>query len=71
MGNGRMECAGQDRGSRYRTARNYLLQGNSAMDQQQYSEVMPHHLPPVSIHLLSHLLARSLTCLALSLADIS
>ncbi|KAL0050057.1 hypothetical protein WJX82_003639 [Trebouxia sp. C0006] len=38
MENGRMECAGQDRGSRYRTARNYLLQGNSAMDQQQYSE---------------------------------
>ncbi len=66
MENGRMECAGQDRGSRYRTARNYLLQGNSAMDQQQYSEVMP--LPPVSIHLLSHF-ARSLTHLLGSFAS--
>lgn len=53
MENGKMECTGKDRGSRYRTARKYLLEGNSAMDQQRYSEVMAHHLFPVSVQLLN------------------
>ena len=35
-----MECAGQDRGSRYRTAHNFLLEGNSCMDQERHSEVL-------------------------------
>ncbi|KAA6429346.1 MAG: hypothetical protein FRX49_00740 [Trebouxia sp. A1-2] len=38
MENGRMEFAGQDRDSRYCTAHNFLLAGQSCMDQERYSE---------------------------------
>ncbi len=49
--NGKMECAGQDRGSRYRTAHNFLLEGNSCMDQERHSEVLSP-LPANSLALL-------------------
>jgi len=57
-----MECAGQDRGSRYRTAHNFLLEGNSCMDQERHSEVLSP-LPVKSLALLgSYTDSCDLTC---------